>query len=95
MSEKDIFYGERYPELIGGAKSTSSVVAKQKLSLLLKPSFFGYDSRIYFSMQNSMYLELNEKSYKNYSIRFSQNYGKYKWVKLKYYNTPYNYLREY
>tara|TARA_Y100001970_G_scaffold50006_1_gene63313 strand:+ start:1410 stop:2477 length:1068 start_codon:yes stop_codon:yes gene_type:complete len=95
LSEKDIFYGERYPELIGGAKSTSSVVAKQKLSLLLKPSFFGYDSRIYFSMQNSMYLELNEKSYKNYSIRFSQNYGKYKWVKLKYYNTPYNYLREY
>ena len=95
LSQKDEFYGEMYPELVGGAKSTSSIVGKQKLLLSLKPNFFGYDSKVDFSMQNSMYLALDEKNYKSYSFKFYQNYGRYKWVKLKYFRTPYNYLREY
>ena len=82
LSQKDEFYGEMYPELVGGAKSTSSIVGKQKLLLSLKPNFFGYDSKVDFSMQNSMYLALDEKNYKSYSFKFYQNYGIYKWYSM-------------
>ena len=95
LSERDIKYGETYPELIGGSNSTSSIVAKEFFLLSFKPFLFNYDTKLDLSIQSSIYLALDEKNYNTYNCKLSQNFGKYKWLRFKYTYTPYNYLREY
>ena len=95
LSERDELYGEVYPELIGDANSTSSIVGKQKFAISLKPQLFEYDTRVFLSIRSNLYFALDAKNYNSYNLKVSQNFGNYKWLKVNYIYTPYNYLREY
>ena len=62
LSERDKLYGEVYPELIGDANSTSSIVGKQKFSISLKPQLFEYDTRVFLSIRSNLYFALDAKN---------------------------------
>ena len=83
-------------EILGRSATFDSHVIKPKLKILYSPVLSDkYETEFLITFSQSLYGQLNEKSYNRYSLVYGQHLGPYSWLKIGYSNLPEYFIRDY